>query len=423
MPGRLRNGSPTARGRQPGSAAAPRKLRYSIREAPEYWPQSVTSPCRNWWCWPAKIKDKGDIRWQFHHVIDIAPTLLELAGIPAPVQVDGVAQKPIEGVSLAYTFEAGAGGRDAPSRHRTQYFEMLGVQGLYNDGWIFSGVPLRAPWQLATAAVTDPATAFKYELYDTKNDWTQFTDVAAKYPEKMAEMRDLMFGEFAKYQVLPLDASAATRFVAPRPSLAAGRTVFNYSGVTVTDIPAGNMPSLLNTSYTITAEIDVPKARADGMIVNEGGRYLGYGLYLLQGRPTFTYNFFGLKRTKWQGPELAPGKHTIAFDFRYDGLGDATLAYNNLSGIGRGGTGTLKVDGKVVSTEKMEFTAPLVKPLDSVFNIGAASGTPVDDTDYQIPFKFDGTINKLTYKLDRPKLTPEDVKKLEAANLERQQAK
>ena len=315
-------------------------------------------------------------------------------------------------MSLAYTFDKSAGGRDAPSRHRTQYFEMAGVQGLYSDGWILSAVPLRAPWQLATAAVTDPATAFKYELYDTKNDWTQYTDVAAKHPEKVKEMTDLMFGEFAKYQVLPLDASAATRFVAPRPSMAAGRTVFNYSGTTVTDIPAGNMPSLLNTSYTITAEIDVPKAGANGMIVNEGGRFLGYGLYLVKGRPTFTYNFFGIKRTKWQGPELAPGKHTLEFDYKYDGLGVATLAYNNLSGIGRGGTGTLKVDGKAVSTEKMEVSAPLVKPLDSVFNIGAASGTPVDDKDYQVPFKFEGTINKLTYTLDRPELTPEDEKKL-----------
>ena len=373
--------------------------------------------------WPARIKDKGGIRWQFHHVIDVVPTILEAAGIPQPVQVNGVAQKPIEGVSMAYTFDAGAGGRDAKSRHVTQYFEMLGNQGLYNDGWMLSAVPSRAPWQLETAAVTNPATAFKFELYDLKNDWTQFTDVAAQHPEKVQEMRDLMFGEFAKYQVLPLDASAATRFVTPRPSLAAGRDVFEFSGRTVTNIPVGNVVSLLNTSYTITAEINVPKAGASGMIVNEGGRFLGYGLYLLKGKPTFTYNFFGLKRTKWVGPELAPGKHTIEFDFRYDGLGAETLVYKNLSGIGHGGKGALKVDGKVVSTQTMEHTAPLVKPLDDIFNIGDAAGTPVDDADYKIPFPFEGTISKITYKLDQPKLTPADVEKLKKASLEMQQAK
>jgi hypothetical protein len=152
-------------------------------------------------------------------------------------------------------------------------------------------------------------------------------------------MRDLMFGEFAKYQVLPLDASAATRFVAPWPSLAAGRTVFEYSGETVLNIPEGYMPSLLNKSYTITAEVEVPEG-ADGMIYSEGGRFFGYGLYLLKGKPVFTHNFLGLKRTKWEGPALPAGKHTVEFDFRYDGLGAGTLAYNNVSGIGRGGTGT-----------------------------------------------------------------------------------
>lgn len=370
--------------------------------------------------WPGHIKEVGGIRWQFHHIIDIMPTLLEVAGITPPVQVDGIAQKPIEGVSLAYTFDANAGGRDAKSHHTTQYFEMLGTQGLYNDGWMLSAVPLRAPWNLTGAAITDPATAFKFELYDLSKDWTQYTDVAAQNSVKVQEMKDLMFGEFAKYQVLPLDASAATRFITPRPSLAAGRTVFNYSGATVTNIPAGNMPNLLNSSYTITADVDVPKEGTDGMIINEGGRFWGYALYMVKGAPTFTYNLLGLKRTKWQGPELTPGKHTIVFDFKYDGLGAGTLAYNNLSGIGGGGTGTLKVDGKTVSTERMEHTLPLTKPLDTVFNIGAASGTPVNDQDYQVPFPFTGSINKLTIAIDRPKLSPEDVKKLQAAETKQQ---
>jgi len=228
-------------------------------------------------------------------------------------------------------------------------------------------------------------------------------------------MRDLMFGEFATHQVLPLDASAATRFVAPRPSLASGRTKFEYSGGTVADIPEGNMPSLLNKSYTITAQIDVPASGGDGMIYNEGGRFFGYGLYLLKGRPVFLYNNQGIKRTRWEGPPLTAGKHTLEFDFKYDGLGAGTLAYNNVSGVGRGGTGTLKVDGATVSTQRVDFTVPLTKPLDTVVNIGTAAGTPVDDNDYSIPFKFAGRIDKLTITLEPPKLTPDDVKKLQEA--------
>jgi arylsulfatase len=363
--------------------------------------------------WPAKIKDKGGIRWQFHHVIDIVPTLLEVTGIPAPVMVDGIAQKPIEGVSMAYTFDKA--NANVPSRHRTQYFEMLSVQGLYNDGWMLSGVPIRAPWQLDVKSILDPASAYKFELYDLSKDWTQYTDVAADNPVKVQEMKDLMFGEFAKYQVLPLDGSASSRFVTPRPSLAAGRKVFNYSGTPVS-IAEGNQPSLLNTSYTITADIEVPQGGGDGVIVDEGGRFWGYGLYLLKGKPVFTYNLLDLKRTRWEGTDaLTPGRHTIEYDFKYDGLGEATLAYNNTSGVGRGGTGTLKVDGTVVSTQKLDASLPLVKPLDVAFDIGLSSANPVDDHDYQVPFNFNGKINKVTIVLDPPKLTPEDVQKLEAA--------
>jgi arylsulfatase A-like enzyme len=370
--------------------------------------------------WPAKITDKGGIRWQFHHVIDIVPTLLEVSGIPAPVMVDGIAQKPIEGVSLAYTFDKA--NANAPSPHHTQYFEMLGVQGLYNDGWMLSAVPIRAPWQLATKAVSDPATAFKFELYDLGKDWTQYTDVAAANPRKVEEMKDLMFGEFAKYQVLPLDASASPRFVAPRPSQAAGRTVFNYAGTPVS-IPDGNQPSVLNTSYTITADIDVPQGGAEGVIVGEGGRFYGYALYLVKGKPVFTYNLLDLKRTRFEGTEaLAAGKHTIVYDFKYDGLGEATLAYNVLSGVGRGGTGTLTVDGKVMSTQKIERTLPLVKPLDQSFDIGLSGPTPVDDRDYKVPFNFTGKINKVTITLDPPKLTADDVAKLQAAQRAAQDA-
>ena len=361
--------------------------------------------------WPKRITNKGGIRNQFHHVIDIVPTLLEVTGIPAPVMVDGIAQKPIEGVSMAYTFdEANA---DAPSTRKTQYFEMMGVQGLYNDGWMLSAVPSRAPWILLGDAILDPASAFKFELYDVREDWTQYTDVAAANPARMQEMRDLMFAEFAKYQVLPLDASVATRMVTPRPSLTAGRREFTFSGERVTGIPRGTGPDLLGTSYTIKADIDLPDGGAEGMIVTRGGRFGGYGLYLLKGKPVFLWNLLDLKRVRWEGPDaLSPGKHTLEYDFEYDGLGFATLAFNNVSGLGRSGTGTFKVDGKVVATHKLDHTVPLTLPWDETFDIGSDTGTPVDDGDYQVPFAFTGKIDKLTFALDPPKLTAEDEKRL-----------
>jgi arylsulfatase len=239
----------------------------------------------------------------------------------------------------------------------------------------------------------------------------------------MQEMKDLMFSEFAKYQVLPLDASASTRFAAPRPSLTAGRNVFAYSGQTVTGIPDSAAPRLLNTSYTITANIDVPQEGADGVIVTDGGRFGGYGMYLMKSKPVFTWNLLDLKRERWEAPQaLSPGKHTIAFDFKYDGLGFATLAFNNLSGIGRGGTGVLKVDGQAVATQKMEHTIPLVLPIDETFDIGADTGTPVDDNDYQVPFAFTGKIDKLTISVEPPKLTADDVQKMEAADRAAQDA-
>jgi arylsulfatase A-like enzyme len=364
--------------------------------------------------WPGHIKDAGGIRNQFHHVIDVVPTILDVTRIPTPTMVDGIAQKPVEGTSMAYTFDKA--NANAPSTHHTQYFEMMGVQGLYNDGWMLSAVPIRPPWELFGAAVADPASAYKFELYDVRHDWTQYTDVSAKYPKKVQEMRELMFGEFAKYEVLPLDASVATRVVAPRPSLAAGRNVFTYSGATVTGIPGGAAPSLLNTSFTMTADVDIPQGGAEGMINTNGGRFGGYGFYVLTDKPVFVWNFMDLKRVRWESPEpLTPGKHTIEFDFKYDGLGFATLAFNSVSGLGRGGTGTLKVDSKVVATQTMDRSIPLIFTVDETFDIGADTGSPIDDQDYQVPFNFTGTIDKLTISLDRPKLSPEDIQRLKEA--------
>ena len=225
-------------------------------------------------------------------------------------------------------------------------------------------------------------------------------------------MTDLMFAEFAKYQVLPLDASVATRLVAPRPNITAGRSEFIYTRP-VTGIPQGDSPLLLNTSYTITADVEIPAGGAEGMLLTSGGRFGGYGFYLLKGKPVFLWNLVDLKRIRWEGPQaLTPGKHTIEFDFKYEGLGGGTLAFNNMSGIGQGGTGVLKVDGKEVVTQKMEHTLPLILQWDETFDIGSDTGTPVDDKDYQVPFKFTGKLNKLTLTIDRPKLTPEDEKAL-----------
>jgi len=361
--------------------------------------------------WPAVIKDKGGIRNQFTHVIDIVPTILEATGIQAPDVVDGIPQKPIEGVSFMYTFDAK--NADAPSRHHTQYFEMMGDHAIYHDGWIASTKVMRPPWVLASAVSQDPA-GFPYELYDVTEDWTQFDNVADKYPEKVKEMANLFWEEADRYQVLPLDATVATRLVAPRPNLAAGRTEFTWSGE-ITGTPNGDAPSILDASYTFTAEVDIPQGGAEGMIVTQGGRFGGYGFYLLKGKPVFLYNLFDLKRARWEGADaLTPGKHTLEFDFKYDGLGAGTLAFNNVSGIGRGGTGVLKVDGKEVAHQTIEHTMPLTMQWGENFDIGADTGTPASD-DYQVPFKFSGTLGKLTLKIDRPTLTQEDIEKLKEA--------
>lgn len=366
--------------------------------------------------WPKVIKDIGGKRWQFHHVIDIVPTILEITGLPAPTMVDGVAQKPIEGTSMAYTFQKE--NADLPTTHRTQYFEMMGVQGLYKDGWMLSAIPKRPPWELLGSGIEDPANAFKFELYDTRNDWTQYIDVSDKFPDKLKEMRDLMFAEFGKYQVLPLDASVATRMVTPRPSVNGGRNVFHFSGVPISGIPRGTAPDVLNTSYTITADITVPDEKTEGMIVTDGGRFGGYGLYLLKGKPIFLWNLLGLERIRWEGSEaLSPGKHQLEFDFKYDGLGFATLAFNNISGLGRSGTGTFKVDGKIISVKELKHTVPLTLPWDETFDIGSDTCTPVDDRDYKVPFKFTGTIDKLTFVIDPPKLTAEDELRLKEAQM------
>jgi arylsulfatase len=363
--------------------------------------------------WPARIKDKGALREQFIHVIDVVPTILEAAGIKAPAMVDGIKQAPIEGTSFAYTFDAK--NAKVASRHKTQYFEMMGQWALYDDGWLLSTKVNRAPWEAFGAANTDPLNNQVFQLYNLNKDFSQTDDIAAQNPQKVKEMRQKFVAEAKKYQVFPLDASVAARIVAPRPNITAGRTEFVYTRP-MTGLPQGDSPFLLNSSYTITADIEVPQGGAEGMILTSGGRFAGYGFYLLKGKPVFLWNLVDLKRVKWEGPEvLAPGRHTLEFDFKYDGLGVGTLAFNNMSGLGRPGTGTLKVDGQAVQTITMERTLPMILQWDESFDIGSDTLTGVNDADYKPPFPLTAKLNKLTIKVDRPTLSPADIKKLEGA--------
>jgi hypothetical protein len=211
-----------------------------------------------------------------------------------------------------------------------------------------------------------------------------------------------------------MDASVATRVIAPRPNITAGRKEFVYTRPMI-GLPQGDSPLLLNTSYTITADIEVPKGGAEGMILTSGGRFAGYGFYLLEGKPVFLWNMLNLERIRWEGKEaLAPGRHTLVFNFDYEGLGVGTLAYNSMSGLGRPGTGTLKVDGKVVETKKMAKTLPMILQWDESFDVGSDSITGVNDADYKPPFPLTAKLNKLTIEIDRPQLSPADIKKLEA---------
>jgi arylsulfatase len=338
-----------------------------------------------------------------------------VSGIPVPEYVDGIKQAPMEGTSFAYTFDK-ANAKE-PSHHKTQYFEMFGQWALYNEGWLLSTKVNRAPWDVFGPANTDPLNNQVLELYDLNTDFSQSNNIADKNPEKLKEMKKLFIEEAKKYQVFPMDASMAARIVAPRPNITAGQTEFVYTYPMV-GLPQGDSPSILNSSYTITAEIEVPQGGAEGMMLTSGGRFTGYGFYLLEGKPVFLWNLLDLQRIKWEGKDaLAPGKHTVEFDFKYDGIGVGTLLYNNFSGLGQGGVGTLKVDGKVVDTKKMEKTVPMILQWDESFDIGSDSLTGVNDVDYQPPFALTAKLIKLTVKVDRPQLSEADITKLKAALL------
>jgi arylsulfatase A-like enzyme len=362
--------------------------------------------------WPARIKDKGGIRNQFSHFIDIVPTLLEATGIPAPQFVKGIQQKPMDGISMVYTWDAKL---NDPTRHKVQYFEMFGNRGIYNDGWYANTTPIVDPWALFSVPNPDVMNSYKWELYDLTKDWTQNNDLAAKMPDKLRDLKELFNVEASKYHVFPLDNSVATRMVTPRPSVVAGKTHFEYT-YPVTGNPNGTEPLLLNASYRIVADVEVGDDGGNGMLFTQGGKFGGHGFYILKGKPVYTWNLLDLKRVRWEAPEkLTPGRHKLEFDFTYDGLGFGTFAFNNLSGVGRSAEGVLKVDGKDVARQKMERTIPITLAWDESQDIGMDTLTGVDDNDYHVPFVFNGKINKITLDIQRPKLSDEDIKKLEEA--------
>jgi arylsulfatase A-like enzyme len=344
--------------------------------------------------WPGHIDDVGGVRRQFHHIIDIAPTILEAAGIPQPDTIDGIKQSPMDGVSMAYTWDKA--NADAPSRRTTQYFEMLGNRAIYYDGWVAATTPATLPWELSTKPAPDVITGYKWELYNVKEDPTESNDLAEAMPDKLKDMQDLFYAEAKKNNVLPLDNSSLKRWNAPRPSLTAGRKTFTYSGE-LSGVPASGAPSILNRAYTITAEVQIPEGGADGMIVTQGGRFGGYGLFLSKGefgfdrgRVVFLYNLLDLKRTMWEGPELEPGRHTIVFEWTPEG-----------PGLGKGGTGVLTVDGKEAARNTMEHSTPITFPEDETFDVGLDTRTGVALLEYRYdpPFKFTGKIDRLTFEL------------------------
>jgi arylsulfatase A-like enzyme len=334
--------------------------------------------------WPARIKDKGGLREQFHHVIDVVPTLYEVIGITPPQMLNGTPQKPIEGISFAYTF----GDAKAKGRRTTQYFELGCNRGIYQDGWFASSKSF-VPWNPNREGFDiDKA---RWELYHIDKDFSQASDLTKENPEKLRQLQDLWWGEAARHNVLPLDWRAAERLsdeAQGRPSLGGdARTLTYYPGQV--GLPSGASPRVLNKSWTITADVEVPE-RGEGMIVTQGGLTGGYGLYLRDGKPTFVYNYLDVERYMVSGKDALPkGKLKLVVDFVYDGKPGER---------GKGGTVTISANGNEVAEGKLPRTVPIQFSLGEGLDIGEDVGSPVDFT-YKLPFRFTGRIEKVTYDL------------------------
>jgi arylsulfatase A-like enzyme len=373
-------------------------------DAPMQWTKQVASHfggTRNGMVvsWPARIKDKGGIRSQFCHVIDIVPTIYEATGITPPNEMDGVKQKPLEGESFVYTFD----NPKAPTRHTTQYFELVGNRAIYKDGWMASTTPLRLPW--VTFGQEPNPDDFKWELYNINEDFSQANDLAAKNPDKLKELQAAFDVEAKKYNVYPLDSSFASRAdPAIRPSLTRGRSEFTYYPGMVR-IPEGSAPDFKNKSWTIAAEVTIPESGANGVLATIGGRYGGWALLMRDNKPQFAYAYSNQPDHKYvitSDQPISAGNHLIRVKFDYDG-----------GGIGKGATGTVLVDEKQVAQGKIPRTVGVRFSLDETFDVGADMGTPVlEDYAEQMPFPFTVTLKKFVVVLQPEKLSEEEKKRL-----------
>lgn len=331
--------------------------------------------------WPKGIKGKGEVRSQWHHVIDIAPTILEAAGLPEPKEVNGIPQTPIEGVSMLYSLNEAK----APGRHKTQYFEIFGNRAIYNDGWL-AGTVHKAPWEPKPRATLETDT---WELYDTHSDFSLRNDLAKSNPAKLKEMQQTFLAEARKYPILPLDDRIFERLIPDlvgRPDLMQGRkTLTVYDGMT--GMSENVFLNLKNQSHTIDAEIDVPKGGAKGVVIAQAGRFGGWSLYVKGGKPIYTYNFLGLQRfTITASKPLPVGKSTLRFEFAYDG-----------GGPGKGGTGSLFVNGQKFGEGRIERTQPGFYSADEGVDVGEDGETPVTESyGTPAPHRFSGKIGKVT---------------------------